>query len=220
MRTNQLNPPSRQSSAQWIGISGLVVDQPRRIFPRPSPTWTRHSDPVQGRFNQPDFGRGRRVQVVSQRKTLAVCHHHPLRTLSTFGFAHAGPPFLAGAKLPSANVSAQSSWPCSSSWPNRARHAFSQISCSSQARSRRQQVLGEGYPAGRSFHRAPLRNTHKIPSNTGRQWVWDRRWAMLSVRNNGAICAHWAIQTYGETLLRTRENEPKQKRKNTNPHKL
>jgi hypothetical protein len=52
-----------------------------------------------------------RVQEVSQRNTFSVDHHHPLRPFAPLGFPDAGPPFLAGAKLPSANVSAQSSWP-------------------------------------------------------------------------------------------------------------
>ena len=144
MRTDQLNASSCQSRSQRIGVGGLVIDQPARIFPRPTAAGARHRDSLQCRLDQPDFGRGRRVQVVSQRKTLAVCHHHPLRTLSAFGFAHATPPFFAGAKLPSAKVSLQSSWPCSSSWPSKARHAFSQTPSISQARSRRQHVLGEG----------------------------------------------------------------------------
>lgn len=101
--------PCRRSTASDFSAVG-----PGRCSARPL---------LQGRFNQPDFVLGRRVQVVSQRKTLAVCHHHPLRTLSTFGCTHAVPPFLAGAKRPSAKVSAQSSW------PSNARHAFSQRPC-------------------------------------------------------------------------------------------
>ena len=194
MRTDQLNPPSRQSSAQRIGGGGLVIDQAARIFSWPSPSEPRHGDLLQGRFNQPDFGRGCRVQVVSQRKPLAVCHHHPLRTLSAFGFTDTGPPFFAGAKRPSANVSAQSSWPCSSSWPSNARHAFSQMPCASPRRNRRQHVLGEGDRSGRSFHRAPLPNTHKRPSNTGRlaRGLGPPLGDPGGSGRSGAICAHWA----------------------------
>ena len=194
MGANQLNTASCQSSAQGIGVGGLVVDQPSRIFPWPSPSGSRHGDLLQGRFNQPDFGRGRRVQVVSQRKPLAVCHHHPLRTLSAFGFADTGPPFFAGAKLPSANVSAQSSGPCSSSGPSNARHAFSQMPGASQVRNRRQHVLGEGYRSGRSFHRAPLRNTHKMPSNTGRlaMGLGPPLGDAFGAGRSGAIGAHCA----------------------------
>ena len=194
MWTDQLNPASCQSSPQGIGIGGLVVDQAARIFPRPSVSGSRHGYALQRRFDQPDFRWGRRVQVVSQRKTLAVCHHHPLRTLSAFSFADARPPFFAGAKLPSANVSAQSSWPCSSSWPNNVRHAFSQMPWASQRRNRRQHVVGEGYPAGRSFHRAPLRNTHKMPANTGRlaMGLGPPLGEAFGAGSSGAICAHGA----------------------------
>ena len=194
MRIDQLNPASCQSRLQGIGSGGLVVDQAARIFSRPSASGSRHGYPLQRRLDQPDFRWGRRVQVVSQRKTLAVCHHHPLRTLSAFSFADAGPPFFAGANLPSANVSAQSSWPCSSRWPSNVRHAFSQMPWASQLRSRRQQVVGEGYPAGRSFHRAPLRNTHKMPSNTGRLAIGlgPPLGEAFGAGSSGAICAHGA----------------------------
>ena len=227
MGANQLNVSSRQSSPQRIGIGGLVVDQAGRIFPRSAPAGARHRDLLQGRFNQPDFVLGRRVQVVSQRKTLAVCHHHPLRTLSAFGRADTGPPFLAGAKLPSANVSAQSSWPCSSSWPNNVRHAFSQMPCCSQRRNRRQHVLGEGYRSGRSFHRAPLRNTHKIPSNTGRLAIGlgPPLGDAFGSGNNGAICAHWLSvnSDVWRDIIWPRWGEGKraeQKRKNTTPYQV
>jgi hypothetical protein len=47
------------------------------------------------------------VKVVSQRKTRAVNHHHPLRSLAPLGLAHGGAPFFAGAKLPSRKDSLQ-----------------------------------------------------------------------------------------------------------------
>jgi hypothetical protein len=98
---------------------------------------------------------------------LAVDHHHPLRTFAPLRFPDAGPPFLAGAKLPSAQASDQSNWPWASSWPRNARQALSQMSCSSQSRRRRQQVLGEGYCLGRSCQRAPVRKIHRMPSKQG-----------------------------------------------------
>ena len=194
VRTNQLDAPSGQSCSQRIGVSGFVVDQPIWIFPRTTSSRSRDRYLLQRRLDQRDFRWRRRVQVVSQRNTRAVDHHHPLRTLSAFGFSDAAPPFFAGATLPSAKVSAQSSWPCSSSCLSRARQAFSQISCASQSRSRRQQVLGEGYRSGRSFQRAPLRNTHKIPSKTGRLGIgWGPPLGeAFGSGSNGAICTHWA----------------------------
>ena len=224
MRTDQLNPPSCQPRPQRIGIGGFVVDQPGRIFPRSPATGARHGYPLQGRLDQPDFGWGRRVQVVSQRNTLAVCHHHPLRTLSAFGFTDTGPPFLAGAKLPSANVSAQSSWPCSSSWPNKARHAFSQMPCSSQRRSRRQQVLGrrvscrEVFPAGTTTQHPQNTLKHRPVGNR----AWDRRWARLSARGATGLYApivRRLIRTDGETYNHSlsREKTSTSKKEKTKP---
>ena len=65
-------------------------------------------------FRQPDFVRGRRVKLLSQRNTLAVDHHHPLRALAPRVFPTFEPPLWTGAKLPSRNDSLQSS--CSRSF--------------------------------------------------------------------------------------------------------
>src|SRR5262249_52690041 len=108
---------------------------------------------------------------------------------SAFGFSDAGPPFLAGAKLPSAKVSSQSIRPCSSSSSRNARQIESQTSCSSQSRNRRQQVLGEGYCAGRSFQRAPLRSTQRMPSKQRRSSTRRRPPSgdRLALGSNGSI---------------------------------
>src|SRR5258705_8762848 len=60
-----------------------------------------HADRRERRFREPRFVRGCRTKVLSQRKTLAVDHHHPLRALAPLGFSNSSAPFLAGAKLPS-----------------------------------------------------------------------------------------------------------------------
>jgi len=167
MRTDQLNAPFRQALSQGIGVGCLIVDQPLRV-----PSWSASSGPrdadfLQGRFNQRDFVGRRRGKFDSKRHTFAIRHHHKLCTLAAFGFADRRPPFFAGTNVPSAKTSCQLSWPRSSSSAKNARQAFSQTSLSSQPCNRLQQVLAEGYPLGKSFQRAPLRNTHKIPS---KQW--------------------------------------------------
>ena len=110
-------------------------------------------------------GRGNRH---SQRKTLAVCHHHELRALAPLGFPDFWAPFFADTNVPSMKHSLQSIWPFLSSLRMKVRHIFSQTPCSSQSFKRLQQVLGLGYFSGRSFHRAPVRRTQRIPSNTKR----------------------------------------------------
>jgi hypothetical protein len=115
-----------------------------------------------------DF-RGRcRGKGASDRNTLAVDHHHPLCSFAPFGRANKGPPFFAGAKLPSMKASCQSSAPFSSSMDRNFRQTSSQTPCSSQSLNRRQQVDGLGYQSGRSCHRAPVLSTQRIPSRTMR----------------------------------------------------
>jgi hypothetical protein len=55
-------------------------------------------------------------------------------------------------------------------------------------------VLGDGYRSGKSFQRAPLRNTHKIPSKHGRFAMGLRppNAAAFGSGNSAAIVAHCA----------------------------
>ena len=174
MGANQLDATLLQSISQGIRIGRLVVDQPCGILSRTATTFPRHRDLFQGRLNERDFIRCRRGKLYSQRNTLAVCHHHKLRTLSAFGFADACAPFFADENVPSAKVSSQCRRRFSSKWPRKVRQIFSQIPCSSQSRSLRQQVLAEGNLLGKSFHRAPLRNTQRMPSKHGRLGIGVR----------------------------------------------
>jgi hypothetical protein len=191
VRTDQLDATPLQTLSQRIGVGGAIVDQPPGIFARPAAT-AGHRHALQRRFDQCRFVRGCRGQLNSQRNTLAACHHHPLCTLAAFGFSDAGAPFFAGAKEPSAKVSSQSSWPRSSSSPRNFRQSVSQTSCASQSRSRRQQVLGEGYCAGRSFQRAPDRKTQRMPSKHRRSSTRRRPPAgdRLALGNSFSILDH------------------------------
>jgi hypothetical protein len=104
----------------------------------------------------------------SQWNALAIDQYHPLRALAPLGFANSSAPFLADTKLPSRNVSSQSSscWWCSAA--SMARQAWSHTPCSSHCRNRRQPVGPLGYSGGRSRHRAPVRSTHRMPSTHSR----------------------------------------------------
>jgi hypothetical protein len=132
--------------------------------------------------------------MYSQRNTLAVDHHHALRTLAPLGFSDVGAPFFADMNEPSMNVFSQSSRPRASRWPRNARHIASQVPSSSQCRKRRQQVAPLGYPSGRSRQRAPVLSTQRIPSTTarllmrGRPPVRERR----GRGRCGSILAHCA----------------------------
>jgi hypothetical protein len=132
--------------------------------------------------------------MYSQRNTLAVDHHHALRTLSPLGFADVGAPFFADANEPSMNTCSHPIRPRASSSSRNARHMANQVPSASHCRKRRQQVDPLGYPSGRSRQRAPVLRTHKIPSTTSR-WLTRGRPPVRERRGRGrcgAIFAHCA----------------------------
>jgi hypothetical protein len=203
IRAYQFDALLSQPFSQRIAVIALVGNQPAGIPFGPASARTRDGDIGYGFFEQRDFARGRTVQVVSQRNTLAVDHHHPLRSLAAFGRSDAVAPFLAGAKLPSAKASDQSNWPCLSNWARNARQASSQISCSSQSRSRLQQVEGLGKCLGKSAHGAPVRKIQRIPSKTLRLSAHGLppRLDGLGFGSKGSIFCHWASVSFQRTLL-------------------
>ena len=191
MRTDQQHPALQQSPAQRIAVVTPVGDDPQGSLlrsPRPS---TRHRDPRQGAFGQGHFRRTGRDQLASQRNTLAVDHHHPLRPFAAFGLADAEAPFFAGAKLPSKKLSLQSRVPRWSSSARKARQILSHNPCCSHWRNRRQQVLALGYSLGKSRQRAPVLSTQRMPSTTCR-WSRQGRPRDLVFGSNGSIRSHCA----------------------------
>jgi hypothetical protein len=175
MRGNQFDAARCQLPPQRIAIVASVRDEAPGVLPR-TPTAMPSSYPDRGErcLDPLDLRRGCRRKVVSQRKTRAVDHHHPLRPLASLGLADSAAPFLAGAKLPSRNDSLHFNCWRSFSSPRKARPIFSQTSCSSQSPSLRQQVEGEGNSSGKSCQRAPLRKIHKMPSSTLRSGAGGR----------------------------------------------
>ena len=166
VRADQFNASRSQTLSKRVAVITFVSNQPLRFFSWTTSAFSGHGDVVQRLFKELDFARGRRVQVVSKRNTLAVDHHHPLRALAPLGLADTFAPFFAGAKLPSTKLSDQSNWPFSSSSERKDRQASSQMSCSSQSLSLRQQVEGLGYRFGKSAQGAPVRRIQRIPSKT------------------------------------------------------
>src|SRR5882762_1533004 len=193
MRRDQFDSAPCQPLAQRIAVVGFVGDHSQRFLPRTPGTMTpTYADRRERRFREPDFRRGCRVKVLSQRKTAAVDHHHPLRPLAPLGFSDSAAPFFAGAKLPSKNDSLHfNCWRSFNSLRN-ARQTFIQTPCSSQSRSRRQHVEGCGYCSGKSCQRAPLRRIHSIPSSTRRFSIHGRppRRFLRGFGSKGAIFFH------------------------------
>ena len=197
---DQFDSPLPQPLSQRIAVVGFVGNHPHGLLTRSARTVTpSYADRRERRLRKPDFRRGCRVKVVSQRNTRAVDHHHPLRPLAPLGFSDSVAPFFAGAKLPSRNDSLHfNCWRSFNSLRN-TRQIFSQTPCSSQSRSRRQQVEGCGYFSGRSCHRAPLRKIHRIPSNTRRLSIHGRPplRCLGGLGSKGAIFFHCASVSNG-----------------------
>jgi hypothetical protein len=195
MRDDQLHATLRQLLSQRVAVVSAVGDEANGLLPRAaSSMWPSYPDRGERRRDELDLRGGSRRKVVSQRKTLAVDHHHPLRALAPLGFADSLAPFLAGAKLPSRKDSLHLSCCRSFSSPRKARQISSHTSRSSQSRSLRQQVEGAGNSSGKSCQRAPLRRIHKMPSSTWRSSAGGRppcgRGGRLG--SKGRIFAHWA----------------------------
>lgn len=175
VRGDQLDAPPGQLLPQRITVVAAVGDQAERLLPGTAAAMpTPYADRRERRLDELDLRRGRSVKVVSQRNTRAVDHHHPLRPLAPLGFSDSAAPFFAGAKLPSRKASLQFNCWRSFNSPRNARQISSQTSCSSQSRSRRQHVEGDGNSSGKSCQRAPLRSIHKMPSNTLRSLAGGR----------------------------------------------
>src|SRR5512141_52268 len=189
MRTDQQHSTLTQPPAQWIAVVSPIGNDPQRATLRPPRACARHRDLRQCALGQSHFSRAGRNQSASQRNTLAVDHHHPLRAFAALGFADALAPFLAGAKLPSRNDSLQSSRPCWSNSDKNWRHTWSHTPRASHWRSRRQQVLALGYSGGKSRHRAPVLSTQRMPSSTRRLSAHGRP-RLRSLGRRGSNLAH------------------------------
>ena len=195
MRDDRFDPAATQLFAQPIAIVTTIHDHALGFLSwSPGTVSPSYADGRERRLRELDFRRGCRVKVVSQRNTLAVDHHHPLRPLAPLGFSDGVAPFFAGAKLPSRNDSLQFSCCRSFNSLRNVRQISSPISCSSQSRSRRQQVAGDGNSSGKSHQRAPLRRIHKMPSSTLRSSAGGRppRGRLGRFGSKGRIFPHWA----------------------------
>jgi len=146
------------------------------------------------------FRRTGRVKGHSQRNTLAVCQYHELRALATLGFSDFEAPFLAATKVPSIKLSPHWIRLFLSKVSINLRQIFSHVPSSAHSLSRLQQVLGLGYLSGKSFHRAPVRRIHKIPSRVSR-FFFHGRPLLFNLGNNGSMYFHCFSVKYIARLI-------------------
>lgn len=202
VRRNLFDVPAPQPFAQCIAVVGFVRDEPLGVLTGATGLTIAHANGAQGLFGELDFRRAGRVDGNSQRNTLTVCQYHKLCALAALRFSDAQAPFFAGLKVPSTNASLQSSRSRSFNSVKKVRQIFSHISWSIQRFKRRQHVLGLGYRSGKSCQRAPVRNTHKIPSRQARLGAHCLP-ALFNSGRCGLILSHWASVKYCARLMVT-----------------
>lgn len=160
VRSDQLDSSPFQADAQGVSIRSLIIQQMLRQR-------AKLSDCQQG-FDQLAFMRRGAVDQDADWETVPVGQNHDFGSFPTLGFAHASAPFFADENVPSAICS----WSCNSPRCCNKCSSRDQARCQIPARvhaaCRRQHVLGEGKCLGKSFQRAPLTSTHKIPSMQAR----------------------------------------------------
>ena len=190
MGSHKLNALLFELAAKSIRVVGFVPNQVFRLF----------AQLINRLINECYLMWTGRGKGHSQRNTLAICHHHELGALATLGFPDLRAPFFADTKLPSIKHSAQSIWPFLSSSRMKVRQSFSHTPSSSHLFKRLQQVLGLGYFSGKSFHRAPVRRIHKIPSTTKRLFFQGRP-LLFNFGSNGSSFFHCLSVKYIARLI-------------------
>ena len=178
-RYNQIDTAFFEICTQSLRVISFVANQTLR-FSRQL---------LNSRLDRNLFVRSGTVKGHCQRNSFAVRHHHKLRTLATPCIINFRAPFLATIKWPSIKHCVQSIRRRFSNSRIKLSQIFSQTPCSSQSLRRLQQVLGLGYSLGKSFHRAPLRSTQRIPSSTSR-FFFQGRPLLFSLGSNGSIFFH------------------------------
>jgi len=109
MRHQEFDPSLVKPVAQGVGVVCPIRDDAPRSTAWPSPSPTRYLHLRERAFRQRDLCRRSARQLRSQWNALAIDQYHPLRALAPLGFANSSAPFFADTKLPSRNVSSQSS---------------------------------------------------------------------------------------------------------------
>ena len=188
-RTDQPNAAASQSLPQRIAVRRLVVQQPHT----PGPAAPRDHRPIDERNHLGRFVPVRTGKMHPQRQIVTVGQHVQVGPFSLTADSNLSSPFFARENDPSAKSTRQSICPRSSDRHRSRLQAASQTPLRVQSRKRLQQVGYEGKSFGKSFQRAPLRRTHRIPSRQGREGTLGRPPLRVISRsgNRSAIKSHW-----------------------------
>jgi hypothetical protein len=137
---------------------------------------------------------GRRVG--RQRRPVRIDQEHEARAVSFVRAADPVAPFFARENEPSPMDSCQSIRLNRSSLPKSRSQAAWKTPLRVQSRCRLQQVAGEGYRSGKSFHRLPDVRIQRIPSRHPRDDTRGRppNAEAGGLANKSAIRSHWASE--------------------------
>jgi len=195
---DRLDPLVTEVAPNLFAVVATIPDQPVRFAPRrPRPVGAVDGDCGERRLDELALGGRCRVQVKSQRSTLAIDQNHALRALPSLGLSDQGPPFRAGTKVPSMKHSSHRILSRSFNSARKARHRASNTPSASHCFSRRQQVVGLPYCRGNALQGAPVQRIHRIPSKHRRSSTRGRPPSGLGFTLGmwTRIFSHWASLT-------------------------
>jgi hypothetical protein len=175
--SNQFNALLGKLFIKPVAVVSPIGNQPLRQG--------RDEHKVEKQLDQGYFvGRGA-CCAYSDRKTMSVDHCHDFGPFAATGFAHFKAPFFADTNIASIKLSFRSMRPRScKSWA-RVLSNCSMTPSRAHCWKRRCTVLGDPYRAGKSSHRAPLRNSQSTPFSTLR---WSAQGLpRLSVRTGSSF---------------------------------
>jgi len=160
VRRNHLDTLLGQLFIQRVGVVSLIANQSLRPF--------QGKNLSESFSDKGDFMRRSRRRVNGERKTIAVCQRHELRTFAPLGLSHSKSPFLATTNVPSIKHSDKSRSPRSFRSCARASSTLRKVPSLTHCWNLRWQVWYGGNLSGKSCQRAPLRNIQSTPFMTSR----------------------------------------------------
>ena len=193
VRADQLDASFGQRLTQPVGIGGLVVKKPLRPVSRAAMTL------VHQRFDGVNFAHVGGGDECRKRQVIAVGQHKDVAAVPFATATDVLAPFFARTNEPSPIASSQSMPRRCINSPSSRSHAARNTPERVQSRCLLQQVQGEGYRSGKSFHRAPVNSTHRTPSRHSRGGTQGRPpcGPTGGSGNRSAIRSHWESERYG-----------------------
>jgi hypothetical protein len=160
VRRNHLNTLLGQFFIQRVGVISLVANQSLRPF--------QDKNLSESCLDKGDFMRRSGRRVDGERKTIAVCQRHELRTFAPLGLSHSESPFLAITNVPSIKHSERSISPRVRKSSAKASSTLRSVPSRDHCWKRRWQVWYGGNLSGKPCQRAPLLSIQRTPFITSR----------------------------------------------------